>query len=149
MNRAEELILIRIQHNHIRLRNGRVEYYHYKNRRWYAKVPNAHPKSGRMRFMFSAGDGKRTVVYQNRLVWMIANRRPIPDDCFVDHADGDRLNDSPENLMLMEKSESHAQGQHVQQSQNLKMLCDWFEFIAIYGREPSPDEEGDDSLLFI
>ena len=40
-------------------------------------------------------------------------------------------------------------GLSIEEEQNLYDLCKWFEFIAIYGRPPEGDEEGDDSLLFL
>jgi len=149
MNAAEIILLKRIQSGHLRMKDGVIEYYHFQRRRWYVKKPNQHPVSGRYRFVSSDGQGGRTTVYRNRLVWMIENKQPIPDDYFIDHEDGNRLNDSPWNLKLMQRSDSCLQGYGVQADQNFRSVCNWFEFISIYNRPPTEEEEGGDSLLFI
>lgn len=149
MNDAESLLLRKMMTGHLRLRDGQVEYYHFRRRRWYAKRPNQHPISGRWKFMFPNGKGGRTSVYRNRLIWMLVNRREIPDDCFVDHEDQDRMNDRPENLKLMRKADSHRQGNGMQFDSNFLLLWKWFHFVELHGRPLAEEEEGDDSLLFV
>jgi hypothetical protein len=149
MSPAEELLFLRMKQGFLKLgESGQVRMYHFIHRRWIEKKPNQHPLSGRWRFMFPNGSGGRTTVYRNRLVWMLANGRKIPDDCFVDHEDGDRLNDHPDNLKLMRKADSHSQGNGEQERINFHRLWKWFHFIELHGRPPSEEEEGDDQLLF-
>jgi len=114
-----------------------VEYYHSGRRRWYEKKPNQHPISGRWRFMFSYGKGKRSTVYRNRLIWMLANRAPIPSGMFIDHVDGQRENDRANNLRLSDSSTSHQQGNEFQMDMVAEYLSRWFFFMGKYGREPA------------
>ena len=147
---AEELLFKRIETGHIKFGpDGAVKLYHYSHRKWIEKKPNQHPVSGRWRFMFSDGKGGRTNVYRNRLVWMIANKQRIPNDCFVDHEDGNRQNDDPSNLKLMKKSDSHGQGNEVLVQKTFHQLWRWFHFVELHRRPPAEEEEGDDSLLFV
>lgn len=45
---------------------------------------------------------KNLFVHTHRIVWMLANKKDIPDCTFhVDHIDFDRTNNSPENLRLI------------------------------------------------
>lgn len=99
--------------------------------KWHRKALQRHPKSGRARFMFGP---RRTPVYRNRLVWIWTHRR-LPSGN-IDHKDGDRLNDHPDNLQEHTKEESDRQGYDVQQDKALRRLCDWFDFIAIAGYPP-------------
>lgn len=140
----EEILLRRILNGHLRLVEGQyVEYYHYGNRRWYRKKPRQY--KGRWTFVFGEN---RTTVYRNRLVWMIVNKKKIPDDHHVDHADEDKTNDDPNNLRLMPISESHSQGNGIQTGRAFHSLWNWFHFVGLYGREPTEEEQADDSLLF-
>lgn len=139
MNFIESQLLYKIQTGFLRLRDGQVEHYHFKKKHWIVKKPNQHPESGRWRFAF--GNGNRTSVYRNRIIWMLANKQEIPDTHFVDHIDGDRLNDDPGNLKLMLKEESHRQGNKRQTDPILGMLCRWFEFVSLIGREPELPSE--------
>jgi len=43
---------------------------------------------------------KRTIML-SKLVWMILNRQVVPEGCHVDHIDGNRFNDSPDNLQAL------------------------------------------------
>jgi len=141
---VDAYILTRIRDGHLRLvsddydYNIHVEYWHRKRRRWYRKKPDAHPLSGRLRFRFGP---KRLTVYRNRLVWMIVHKREIPKHFVIDHLNGDRADDRPDNLVLMTREESHKQGHHKQQDSVLEYLCRWFEFMGKYGREPETVEE--------
>ena len=49
------------------------------------------------------------VIYQvHRLVWIMANRRAIPDDMEIDHANRDPQDCRPENLRLVSHSQNNA-----------------------------------------
>ena len=148
MNKIETELLRKIEAGKIRLtEQGQGECWHENHRAWYEKKPRQNWQ-GRWTFMFGKND-ERTTVYRNRLVWMIANGKPIPDDCFVDHEDHDRTNDSPGNLKLMLKQKSHQQGNDFQTGQNFHLLFRWFTFVEIHGRPPTDEEAEDDSLIFV
>lgn len=139
MRPVEQELLNRVLRDQLRLdpETGAVLVWHGGHRRWVAKRPDAHPETGRLRYRFDCPTGaRRLTVYRNRLVWMIANRRPIPDDCHVDHKNEDRLDDRPDNLRLMPRRESYAQGRRVQEERVLERLCRWFDFLGQHGREP-------------
>ncbi len=139
MSQIETFLLAKIACDHLKLTDdGRVMNWHYSHRRWIEKKPQLHPKSSRAWFAFGKD---RTTVYRNRLTWMIVNHMLIPDDCFVDHKDGDRLNDRPDNLQLMKRSDSHRQGNEFQSDTALDSLGRWFEFVSAEGREPVTPEE--------
>lgn len=147
MSAVEEYILKRIQLRLIRLSvSGEVE--HFYQGRWRIKKPHQHEKSLRYRYVFEypptnklKGTRISGTVYRNRLVWMISNRRAIPDGFYVDHKDTNRLNDHPDNLQLMSISDSHLQGNVIQSQSILESLLQWFEFVGRYGREPVTENE--------
>lgn len=123
--------------------DGSVHLKHPGRNQEFVKVQ--HWNRGRARFCFSfRGKGlKQGMVYRNRLVWMLTHKQPIPDTCHIDHVDGDKTNDSPDNLALMGITESHQQGNDVQAGSVFAALCRFFEFIAAVGREPmTPNELG-------
>lgn len=141
MSPVEALCLERILGGLLRLSSqGEVEYYHPKRKRWYVKRPHQHPESGRWRFSFKMGNSGCT-VYRNRLVWMLVYRQGIPESYFVDHVDGDFLNDSPDNLALMQRKASHQQGNEVATNRILGKLSRWFEFVGRSGGEPKLPHE--------
>jgi hypothetical protein len=145
---TESVLLQRILAGELRLIDGQhVEYYHRQRRRWYRKVPHQHPKSGRWRFAFGENHC-RSPVYRNRLIWMLVHRAAIPVGCFVDHEDGNRLNDHPDNLKLVTARESHQRGNGIQAYNRSREVCRFFDFIALYRREPTDSELDDDSLFF-
>jgi hypothetical protein len=111
-------------------RDGRVFYYHEHRRRWYEKRVQRHPASERYRFYFKGG----LTVYRNRIVWLFFHNE-VPTS-FVDHKDGDRFNDSPENLQLHSQVESHRQGYEAQRDKGFKDVLDWFDFIIENGCTP-------------
>lgn len=104
-----------------------VHYYHRRRRRWYRKKPDRHPESGRARFRFGS---KRQTVYRNRLFFIYFRRR-IPSG-FVDHADGDRLNDHPANLRDQSPEDSHRQGYESQTERNFREVMDYFDDLAFF-----------------
>ena len=140
--RVREYVLERLLADKIRVRvepdgDGQpqpaVYYYHAQNRRWYRKIADYHPKSGRARFRFGP---KRQTLYRNVLVWMWVHRRQPENSDRVDHQDGNRFNDLPENLGAMDAVESHRQGYDVQMDNAVKRVGAWFGYIAVNGREP-------------
>lgn len=113
--------------------------YRSRNGRTYAKtsVDDGH---GRLRFHFHLGKGQVS-IYANRLVWMIHNGRAIPDGHDVDHIDGNKTNDCPDNLQLMKSNDGDKQGFKKTQSIILDYLGRWFEFVGTHGREPEAPAE--------
>lgn len=57
-------------------------------------------------------DGGRRTTTVGRAVWMICNRRLVPEGFAVDHIDRDKENNRPENLRLLEFSENSRQNQY-------------------------------------
>lgn len=55
---------------------------------------------------YIAEDGYRRVrvdgayYYVHRIVWMLSTSKEIPEDLFIDHIDGNRLNNAIDNLRL-------------------------------------------------
>lgn len=137
---VEKLALDKINKGLLRLVGEDLEYFHTGNRRWYKKKSNKHPESKRSRYHFVVGNG-RSCVYKNRLLWMIENKKEIPDGYYVDHIDGDRTNDTVKNLQLMKAKESHKQGFNVALDSALWKLSRWFEIIGQHGREPTETEQ--------
>ena len=140
MSPIEDQILQRIQRGLIELRGDHVWIFHRSYRRFVKAKLNQHPKSGRWRLSVRIGN-KTTNVYLNRLIWMLTHRKPIPNDCFVDHINVNRMDDRPENLRLITKVDSHVQGQHLQQDRVLERLGRWFEWMAKHDREPELPHE--------
>lgn len=139
-------LLNRILADKLRLVDGQhVEYYHRQRKRWYRKKPDQHPLSGRHRFRFGP---RRETVYRNRLVWMIANKEPIPDGHVVEHSDGNRLNDALNNLELMTIGDSNSQGNSKQAYDRSREVLRFFDFITLYGCEPTDDDLVGDSNFF-
>ncbi|WP_366071320.1 HNH endonuclease signature motif containing protein [Nitrobacter sp.] len=56
-------------------------------------------QNGYLRIMFKDGMIRR-VVAAHRIIWMIANRRPIPERMEINHIDGKKSNNTPSNLEL-------------------------------------------------
>ena len=50
--------------------------------------------------LLAAGLGGNEYVGEHILVWAVHHDRVPPDDCDVHHIDGDRTNNSPDNLEL-------------------------------------------------
>lgn len=139
MSPTEIDLLDRILSGQLRLADeGVIEYFHRKRKTWYAKIPDSHPLSGRLRFRFGP---RRCTVYRNRLVWMLTHRRAIPADHHVDHYNGIPTDDRPENLKLMPRYQSNSQGYAQQQQSVLEYLCRWFDFMGEYEREPQTPRE--------
>ena len=138
MSPIEVELLDKILKDQLRLVDGDIHHYHLCHKVWKVKVPHQNQTN---RWKFKFGTKKRTSVYRNRLVWMIHNRSEIPEDCYVDHVDQDKENDTPDNLQLMKISESHRQGNDCQSDRVLDQLSRWFEFVGKHDREPETIEE--------
>lgn len=138
MSPGEQFALAKIQVGLLELREGEVWYFHNKRWRWYKKVPDACPVSGRLRFRFGPS---RSTVFRNRLVWMLIHKKEVPEGFVVDHKDGLRTNDHPDNLGLMTREDSHKQGYGIQEDVILGRLCRWFAFVGQHFREPQTPAE--------
>ena len=62
-------------------------------------------KGGYLRVMFRDGRQRRKVTAQ-RIVWMVANLRDIPAGLQVNHRDGNKQNNHPDNLELVTHKEN-------------------------------------------
>jgi predicted XRE-type DNA-binding protein len=62
-------------------------------------------KGSYLRVMFKDG-AKRRKVSAHRVVWMIANRRPIPPSMEINHIDGNKQNNPPGNLELATRQQN-------------------------------------------
>jgi hypothetical protein len=134
----EEQCLDKIHKGLLRLRkDGEVEYFHCGRLRWYPKAVCYHPETRRAKYQFNGGK----YVYRNRLLMMFQTGAPIPDDCYVDHQNGCRVDDSPENLQLQKIEESHSQGNGFQLDKHAESLGRWFGFVSDFGREPQTPAE--------
>jgi len=49
---------------------------------------------------------KRMTVQAHRIIWMLANGEPIPDEMQINHKDGDGNNNLPSNLEIATPSEN-------------------------------------------
>lgn len=68
-------------------------------------VERPHRTDGRKSYNLRIG-GRQHTVYKSRLVYLWANRTPIPAGCQVDHEDQDRFNDAPDNLRVRDEIEN-------------------------------------------
>lgn len=61
---------------------------------------------------YTAEDGYRrvcvdgTYVYIHRIVWWMLTGKEVPDDLYIDHIDGNRLNNNIDNLRLASAQEN-------------------------------------------
>lgn len=129
-------LLARVLAGHLRVRvdlesqEPVVESYHSRRRTWQVVTPQPH-KSGRWRFVFGP---RRSPVYRNVLVWIVVNQR-LPVGA-VDHKDGDKTNDHPDNIQTMDRRESDQQGHAFQADRAFARLAGWFGYVAFWGEEP-------------
>lgn len=84
-----------------------------------SSAPDGYPK---VMFRF---EGQRFAVYAHRAVWMVHNRRPIPDGMEINHRDGNKRNPHPDNLELVTHAENTAHsfrvlGQQVKEQRGVK-----------------------------
>ena len=79
--------------------------FYYKNGKLYNKVSRGSAKKDE-ESGYIAEDGYRRVrvdgkyYYIHRLIWFILTNKEIPEDLFIDHIAGNRLNNHIENLRL-------------------------------------------------
>jgi hypothetical protein len=57
--------------------------------------------AGKYQFVAVRIDGKNVQAYAHRIVWRHYNGRPIPDGLTINHIDGTKTNNRPENLELI------------------------------------------------
>ena len=57
--------------------------------------------------------------YEHHLVWEKEHGQPVPDGCIVHHKDGDKFNNSPDNLEIYSTSE-HA---YIHRSPRIMVKC--------------------------
>lgn len=85
--------------------------FYYKDGNLYNKTSRGKAKKDTLAG-YVAEDGYRRAcvdgkyVYIHRVVWHMLTSKEIPDDLFIDHIDGDRLNNSFENLRLSSAQEN-------------------------------------------
>lgn len=60
---------------------------------------------GYLRVLFKDGVTRRKVS-AHRIIWMVANRRPIPTGMEVNHLDGDKQNNDPSNLEIVTRQQN-------------------------------------------
>lgn len=84
--------------------NGAISKFHFHHQRWMKLVVGFHYKSGRAYYHIRIGTDRQRTIYRNKLMWMIKNKKLVPDWADIDHKDRNRLNDDPSNLRLLEKS---------------------------------------------
>ena len=99
---------------------------------WREKHPSWNPEKGRYRFHFQIGRHK-TVVSRSRVLYLLLNR-DAPE--VVDHRNGDRTDDHPDNLGPHNRAESDRQGRDFQLARMGELVGNWFDFIARYGYDP-------------
>jgi len=134
---GEQWCLTKILKDELRFsEDGELQIFHNAHKRWITKIAQL----WRGRWRYSVGS-RRSVVYKNRLLYLVLSREEIPDDCFVDHINENRQDDRQDNLQLHTRLESHQQGNRAQTQQTIYQLCTWFEFIAKEGRPPTSQEE--------
>lgn len=79
--------------------------FYYKDGKLFNKISRGSAKKD-TEAGYVAEDGYRRVrvdgkyFYIHRLTWFILTNKEIPDDLFIDHIDGNRLNNHIENLRL-------------------------------------------------
>lgn len=75
----------------------------------YTRKTRAERSSARLgsylRVMFKDGSDRRKVS-AHRIIWMIANRRPIPAGMEVNHLDGNKQNNDPSNLEIVTRQQN-------------------------------------------
>lgn len=79
--------------------------FYYKDGKLFNKISRGSAKKD-AEAGYIAEDGYRRVrvdgryYYVHRLVWFLLTNKEVPDDLFIDHIDGNRLNNHIENLRL-------------------------------------------------
>lgn len=109
-----------------------VHAYEPCRKRWVVKKETTKHGSTRVRFHFHI-DGFKTTVYKSRL-FFLARTRSAP--AVVDHANGDRTDDSVENLKPHTRYESDRQGYEVQRRKRILDTFAYFDYIAFWDEEP-------------
>ena len=85
--------------------------FYYKNGKLYNKISRGSAKKD-TEAGYIAEDGYRRVrvdgkyYYIHRLTWLMLTNKEVPEDLFIDHIDGNRLNNHIENLRLASSLEN-------------------------------------------
>lgn len=124
--------LLRAGRLRVDAQTGRVWVYLTQKKQWIEKRAALKPGSGRARYHFQLL-GRKTVVYRNRLLYL-ARTGGRPE--VVDHRNGDRRDDRPENLGPHTRAESDRQGRALQRERLARNAADYFNYIAFFGHEP-------------
>jgi hypothetical protein len=64
--------------------------------------------SYRCLFLWDTAKGKAKTMLAHRLVWMLHNRKRIPKDILINHINGIKFHNNPDNLELSTHSENNA-----------------------------------------
>lgn len=86
---------------------------------------------------YTAEDGYRRVrvdgkyYYVHRIIWWLYTNKEIPEDLFIDHIDGDRINNSIENLRLASSTENQY-NKFRQVNSTSKYKGVWFDSVKNY-----------------
>lgn len=75
-------------------------------------------------------------IFRNKLVWMWANDKVVPEGFNVDHENNDSMDDRPCNLRLMHRDDSNREGCD---RQHWDDVAGFFDYIAFTGMEPSKE----------
>lgn len=109
MDIEDDKILLWIKSKKLVYQNGDV--FSYDPIRHCYKVLKPQFRKHRRRYQFHRGQNgvkyHRTIM-ANRLIWMITHEKLIPPDYDIDHKDGNKANDNPNNLRLRKASENRS-----------------------------------------
>jgi len=109
-----------------------VHVYDAPRKRWLLKKETTKSGSNRVRFHFDIA-GCKTTVYKSRL-FFLAKTGAVP--AVVDHVNGDRTDNSVENLQPHTRKESDRQGYEVQRRKIILDTFAYFDYIAFWREEP-------------
>lgn len=91
---------------------------------------------GRLCYKLRVNGFPQRKIFRNKLVWMWANGRTVPEGFNVDHENNCSMDDRPCNLRLMHKDDSNREGCD---RQHWDDVAGFFDYIAFTRREP-PEE---------
>jgi len=107
--------------------------FYYRDGKLYNKVSRGSARKDHVTGYISE-DGYRRVrvdgkyYYVHRLTWFIVTGKEVPEDLFIDHIDGDRLNNSIDNLRLATSLENqYNKARQTNGSSNYKGV--WYDSI--------------------